>query len=293
MRHLVYFRTIAELGSIAKAAAALHMTQPTLSRQLAQLERGVGHQLLHRTARGTVLTPAGEGLRAHVERLLEQTERIPQILSAAAEAKALINLGVPPALPHQWFTDFRAQLRQSAPQVRLSLQEATSEQQRRWLQQGVIDVGLVHLEPPELKSRLVLTQQLGCVVRPHSEFQGISHLTWHDLHRRRVMAHSPHDNPGQHARLQAAADAAGADITWVLRSFSEHGSLIADSLDIDMVVISRSSATRHFPHWEWIPMCSGNRPTAVCTWAVWRDDHSPAIEGCLTAMARVPGIWLP
>ncbi|SHK67775.1 DNA-binding transcriptional regulator, LysR family [Pseudonocardia thermophila] len=285
LRHLVYFRTVAQLGSIAKAAAALHMTQPTLSRQIARLERTLGHRLLQRTSRGTTLTPAGEGLRRHVEAILELTDRIPDVLRDAEAGGRTIHIGIPPGLPHDWFAAFTEALRGIAPTVHVAVREATSEAQRGLLHGGVIDIGLLHTEPRELRSVEVLTQRFGCAVRDPDRFAGRTSLTLEDLAGLRVLAHSDQDSPGQEARLRATAQALDAPIEWVFRRFSEHGQLIASTAGVDVALLAASSSRRHFPQWRWIPLdLSDEVNSVVRTWAAWADPDLPDLQPCLAAM---------
>ena len=71
LRHLRYFVAIAEAGSLTEAAARkLHTSQPSLSRQIRDLEDEVGAQLLMRTARGIELTPAGRAFLDHARSVL-------------------------------------------------------------------------------------------------------------------------------------------------------------------------------------------------------------------------------
>lgn len=61
-RQLRYFVKIVEAGSFSRAAATIHVAQPALSQQVAELEEKLGLKLLHRTPRGVVPTSAGEVL---------------------------------------------------------------------------------------------------------------------------------------------------------------------------------------------------------------------------------------
>src|SRR5438876_11791170 len=80
LRHLRYFVAVAEAGSLTVAAGRkLHTSQPSLSRQIRDLEDEVGAQLLRRSARGIELTPAGRAFLDHARVVLSQVE-------AAAEA---------------------------------------------------------------------------------------------------------------------------------------------------------------------------------------------------------------
>src|SRR5256712_11635304 len=87
LRHLRYFVAVAEAGSLSVAAERrLHTSQPSLSRQIRDLEDEVGAQLLTRSARGIELTPAGRAFLDHARLVLSQVE-------AAAEAA---RRGAPP-----------------------------------------------------------------------------------------------------------------------------------------------------------------------------------------------------
>src|SRR3984885_10058177 len=80
LRHLRYFVAIAEVGSLTAAAGRkLHTSQPSLSRQIRDLEEEVGAQLLTRRARGIELTPAGRTFLDHARLVLSQ-------VAAASEA---------------------------------------------------------------------------------------------------------------------------------------------------------------------------------------------------------------
>src|ERR1700739_1469203 len=75
LRHLRYFVAVAEAGSLTVAAEQkLHTSQPSLSRQIRDLESELGAQLLTRRARGIDLTPAGRAFLDHARFVLSQVE---------------------------------------------------------------------------------------------------------------------------------------------------------------------------------------------------------------------------
>src|SRR5882762_2029161 len=74
LRHLRYFVAVAEAGSLTVAAHKLHTSQPSLSRQIRDLEDEVGAQLLTRSARGIELTPAGRAFLNHARSVLSHVE---------------------------------------------------------------------------------------------------------------------------------------------------------------------------------------------------------------------------
>ena len=72
LRHLRYFLVVANLSSFTRAAAALHLTQPTLSHQIRQLEDELGMHLFDRIGRSIRLTAPGKVFREHAERALQE-----------------------------------------------------------------------------------------------------------------------------------------------------------------------------------------------------------------------------
>jgi LysR family transcriptional regulator, cyn operon transcriptional activator len=72
LRHLRYLRAVADHGNFTRAAQDLHISQPTLSQQIQQLERGIGAQLLDRSGRTVRLTDAGHAYLAHARRALRE-----------------------------------------------------------------------------------------------------------------------------------------------------------------------------------------------------------------------------
>src|SRR5271155_5822066 len=77
LRHLRYFVRIVEAGSFSRAAATIHVAQPALSHQIAELEEELGVTLLHRSARGVRPTAAGETLYREAAAILQLMEQLP------------------------------------------------------------------------------------------------------------------------------------------------------------------------------------------------------------------------
>ena len=95
LRHLRYFVAVADAGSLTVAAEQkLHTSQPSLSRQIRDLEQEVGVQLMHRSAHGIELTPAGKAFLDHARMALIQAEAAKQAAQRAAQpAKPTFALG--------------------------------------------------------------------------------------------------------------------------------------------------------------------------------------------------------
>lgn len=147
LRQARAFVTTADEGHVGRAAARLHVTQPTLSRQIAALERSLGVPLFDRTRRQLALTPAGEVFLAGARELVRRADE----LAAAAQRAHRGELGVLrvgfvqsatfDALP-RLLGDFRT----AVPDVRVEVQAMTTLDQLDALADDRIDAGL--LRPP-------------------------------------------------------------------------------------------------------------------------------------------------
>src|SRR5271154_7080583 len=90
LRLVRYFVVVAEHRHFGRAAAALHVAQPSLSRQIRRLEQQLGARLLDRTTQGTKLTAAGEVFRPLAEALLKSAAQAAARTRSAAEPSRLI-----------------------------------------------------------------------------------------------------------------------------------------------------------------------------------------------------------
>ena len=152
IRVLAYFLTVVREGSITKAAKILHITQPTLSRQLAQLEEDSGVKLFQRGARKIELTNEGILLRRRAEEILAlvdktrrelvlQEERIEGVISiGSGEIAAVQTL----AKACKIFSDLH-------PRVRFDLYTANADHIKEQIEQGLLDIGLL-LDPVDIAS---------------------------------------------------------------------------------------------------------------------------------------------
>lgn len=93
-RHLRYFVKIVEAGSFSRAAATIHVAQPALSQQIADLEARMGIALLQRTPRGVRPTAAGEVLYREASSILQELEQLPGLLnSGSTEVEGKVSVG--------------------------------------------------------------------------------------------------------------------------------------------------------------------------------------------------------
>ena len=171
LRHLRYFAAGADEGSMSRAAERLHTTQPSLSRQLKQLEREIGSPLFSRTHTGTALTPAGVALHRHVQLLLRLVEAIPDMArDQDVHAREVVNLGLPPGVPQDQLIRLLDAVREAVPRAALSVTEASSREQLRLIHEGQLDLGLTREPTESVNAEPLFSQPVGVAVSPGHPF---------------------------------------------------------------------------------------------------------------------------
>ena len=148
LRRLEYFVAVAEAGSFSKAAAALVMSQPTLSQQVAALETELGQRLLTRTGRGAEPTDSGQALLVYARAIFELAE---QAKADMRERQLIpsgrITIGLPPRVAHAMTADLVQRFRAEFPDAAISVEEGLSIRLREWLVAGRLDVAVL-FDPP-------------------------------------------------------------------------------------------------------------------------------------------------
>jgi len=119
-RHLRYFVSVVEAGSFSRAAAAIHVAQPALSQQIAELEERLGQTLLKRSSRGVRPTAAGDALYRKASAILRQLERLPELVrSSSGETQGTVSLGIATSLAGQLVGPFIEACKVAHPKVTL------------------------------------------------------------------------------------------------------------------------------------------------------------------------------
>jgi LysR family nitrogen assimilation transcriptional regulator len=143
-RFLRSFLCIAQTGSLSRAAAALDIVQPALSRQVRILEQELGTQLLVRHRRGIVLTEAGDKLREHAGRIIAALDEARHAVSTAGdEPSGRLAIGLPNALLDVVSANLAQRFNELCPRVFLSLLEAPAHVIESYLREGRLDAAVL------------------------------------------------------------------------------------------------------------------------------------------------------
>ena len=149
IRVLKYFLAVAREENISRAAEILHITQPTLSRQISQLEKELGTRLFER-GRRLRLTDAGVMLKRRAEEVTELVDKIEVEFAGAEEMAGKISIGEGALKSSAILMDAMIKFRESYPQVQYEIYSNTSDYIKERLDKGLCDFGLL-LEPVDIE----------------------------------------------------------------------------------------------------------------------------------------------
>jgi LysR family nitrogen assimilation transcriptional regulator len=149
LKQLEYFVRVAELGSFTKAAIALDIAQPALSRQVRLLEVELRQNLLTRNGRGALPTEAGKLLLAHGRGILHQVERAREELGRVRGALAgRVAVGLPSSLARVLTVPLTRAFRAEMPDATLSISEGLSVAMQESLVNGRLDIAVLYNTQP-------------------------------------------------------------------------------------------------------------------------------------------------
>ncbi|MEV6606528.1 LysR family transcriptional regulator [Kutzneria sp. NPDC051319] len=159
-RQLEYFQAVARELHFTRAAEALRIAQPALSQQIRKLERQLGLELFDRNNHKVALTPAGEALLAHTERVLSDLVAVEQeMLGWAGGVRGRIRLGMARGLTARLARVFAA-FSATYPAVEIELQEQNTNEMLAGLHAGRLDVVTLAAPPPP-GDRTLMSHPLG------------------------------------------------------------------------------------------------------------------------------------
>ncbi len=144
-RHLYYFTKIVEAGSFSQAARTIHVAQPALSQQIAELEASLGVSLLQRSARGVRPTVAGEKLYEEASSILRQLENLPGLIrSHAGDVQGKVSVGMPASLSTTLVGPFIETCGAAHPKIILKFIDGDSEFLRDEVERNRLDLALAY-----------------------------------------------------------------------------------------------------------------------------------------------------
>lgn len=185
IRVLRYFLTVVREESITKASEVLHITQPTLSRQLAQLEEEIGVKLFDRGTRKIKLTNEGILLRRRAEEILllvDKTER--ELVEQEEQVEGKISIGCGEIASVQILSELIKNFHQKYPLVTFDIYTATADLVKEQMDKGLLDLGLL-LEPVDMEKydfiRMDIKEKWVVLIPPNDSLTNKEYITASDL----------------------------------------------------------------------------------------------------------------
>ena len=166
---LATFLAIHKAGSISAASAAMHLSQPAITRRLQALERQLRAPLFDRTRAGLRLSSVGEVLLPHAERAhAAELDALCAVAEHLAGTTGRVTIGVVGSLAGRWLSDVLATVVAEQPTVDLVVSTATSSQIRDQVLRGDLAVGISYARPtaPDLEVRVLFHESLVVIAAP-------------------------------------------------------------------------------------------------------------------------------
>src|SRR5438309_2345539 len=185
LRHLRYFIAVAETESLSLAAKArLHTSQPSLSRQIRDLEEEIGTQLLTRGARGIELTPAGRAFLDYARVALAQVDAAAEAARRVAHpAKPCFAMGFLTGHELTWMPEALRMLHHELPNIDVMISSQYSPQLANALLKGNVDAAFLRREKgvPELAYRVLVKEPLVVILPSDHRLAALKAISPGDL----------------------------------------------------------------------------------------------------------------
>ncbi len=191
LRVLNYFLMAAREENITKAAQLLHVSQPTLSRQLMQLEEELGVKLFERSSHNIILTDSGMLLKRRAQEMISLADKTKQeFLHQEEELRGEIAIGSGEFHSMDCFSWFLYSFSEKYPLVRYNLYSGNADYIREQIENGILDFGLL-IEPVDLRKyefiHMAQKEKWGILVRKDSELAEKEYIRPEELIDKRLM----------------------------------------------------------------------------------------------------------
>ncbi len=189
LRHLRYLAAVAEHGNFTRAAEELHVSQPTLSHQIKQLERAVGAVLLDRAGRSVRLTDAGAAYLAHARRAVDEVAAAQRAVHDVTDlSRGLLRFAATPTFTPYLIGPLITRFRARYPGIAVEFSESSQDAMEPELLDDRIDLGIAFAPPrlPGIAAEALYEEELAAVlgIAAHPalrEFMAPGDLVAHDL----------------------------------------------------------------------------------------------------------------
>jgi DNA-binding transcriptional LysR family regulator len=293
LRLIRYFVAVGEEENVTRAAERLHVSQPSLSAAIKQLEQQLGVELLQRSGRGVALTPAGSLLLHRGRELLELSQRVVEEVRARGSAPAgRLRLGLSPTARYGIVPGLLAACAAEAPAAMIYTSEDTTGALVRHVAQGRLDLAVTFCmgsQPPEGVELMLLRDEPAVVHMPASHpLAERSAVDVRDLAQETILVAATSDSSGYTERVLEAFGAAGIAPRTRLDPYPDLG-LQAVREALGLVIYARSAFPPALAGSAFVPLTP---PVRLPFHLAWRERaRSAALDAVLDAARELATRW--
>src|SRR5215469_9089637 len=201
LRQLHYFVVLAHRLHFTQAAEEVAIAQPALSQQIQALERELGVRLFERTPRHIRMTPAGQALLVHAERVLTDVDTLSTEMAAYAGVhRGRLRIGLHQSLGVTWLSGLLARFHERYAGIEMLLHEGVTEPMLEQVEEGKLDLVWMHTIgtlfpqsalPKQIETRAVLSEAVLLGGSPQHRLAGQKQISWHALQTEEFVLFQP------------------------------------------------------------------------------------------------------
>ncbi len=170
LRHLRYFKVVAELQHFHKASEKLHITQPALSSQIKQLEEELGSKLFERVGRGVKISESGELVLSSAIRILNEVELLKESVSDLVSGETgTLKIGVLQSINSLYLRSLVVEFDRNNPNVSLQIEELTNHNIEKKVARGDLDIGIgfiLNKDYPDIEFEKLFDEKWKLIISP-------------------------------------------------------------------------------------------------------------------------------
>ena len=185
LNDLQAFRAVAELGSFRKAAEAVSISQPALSRRIDKLEEALGVRLFERTTRSVTLTTIGRVFAPSAEQLLDDLDvALLGIRDVSTSRLGHVTIACVPSVAYYFLPGVISAYRRRFPRIRVKLLDSSANEVLAAVLSGEADFGVSFMgsQDPEVEFKALLQERFVAACRRDHPLAGKKRVTWDELY---------------------------------------------------------------------------------------------------------------
>jgi DNA-binding transcriptional LysR family regulator len=291
LRHLRYFRAVAEELHFGRAAERLHIAQPPLSQQIRALERELGVALLTRSTRKVELTPAGSAYLERAVTILDAVDDATELAQRVAGGSAgRLVIGCVGSATYSLLPALVRALREALPGVEVNVRgEMLAPAQISALVAGEIDLALLRppVEHPAVQVETIRSDRLLVALPDGHPLSASAVVDIADLRGAEFVVHAGHGHSVMNSVVNALCAEAGY-VPRVRHEVEETSTLVTlVAAGLGVAVVPEPTAALGVPGVHYRPLSGGHLDTVDLLAAHATRAYSPLIERVLEVLRRV------